>query len=274
MIFDRKPPKIGLALGGGGARGYAHIGVIKALEKNKIPIDYIAGTSAGALMGCLYAFFKDSQKLEEVTLSTHWRQFITLLDPSFCSDGIIEGKKIKEFIGQFIEQATFDQLKIPFRAVATDFKTAQTIELSEGDVAFAVRASLSYPLFFKPVPWQDKLLLDGELSSPVPVNTVRKMGADVVIAVNLDNESYFENGGNSKMTLFQIAVRSIRSLQYHLAKECVKSADIVIEPKIKDVGLLGLDKFVDKRGQAIILEGERLTELIMPEIKKIILPRT
>lgn len=273
FMLNKKVPKIGLALGSGGAKGYAHVGVIKVLEKNKIPIDFIAGSSIGAMIGCLYSFFRNSYELEKIIFSTSWRQIISLIDPSF-KGGLIEGKKIKEFIDNVIKRATFSQLKMPFKAVATDFKTAQLVELSKGNVASAVRASISLPLIFKPVLWQNKLLWDGGLSSPVPTDTVRKMGANIVIAVNLDNKSCFNNKRLSKTNPYSMALKSVQFLQYHLAKECLKTADVVIEPSVGSLSLINWQNFLKGRGENVILEGEKSTKVILPRIKRLIKEKT
>ena len=266
---NKKIPKIGLALGSGSTRGYAHIGVIKVLEKNKIPIDFIAGTSVGAMIGAVYAFCKDSHKLEKIILSPSWRQVISFIDPSLRG-GLIDGNKIKKFINDNIKKSTFNKLKIPFKVVATDFQTAEPVEISKGNVATAVQASISVPLFFKPVSLQDRMLWDGGLSESVPVQTVRKMGADIVIAVNLDNKSRFNKERNMGNNPYLIALKTIKYFQYHLAKNCVKSADIVINPLIKDSSLFGWRKILKGEGETSILEGQKATKLVLPTIKKII----
>jgi len=268
-IENKRIPKIGLALGSGSTRGYAHIGVIKVLEKNKIPIDFIAGCSVGAMIGSVYAFYKDSQKLEKIILSPSWRQVISFIDPSL-KGGLIDGNKIRKFINDSIKKSTFNKLKIPFKVVATDFQTAEPVEISKGNVASAVQASISVPLFFKPVLLQDRMLWDGGLSESVPVETVRKMGADIVIAVNLDNKSRFNNESDMGNNPYLVALKTIKYFQYHLAKNCVKSADIVINPLIKDSSLLGWRKVLKGEGETGISEGQKATKLVLPTIKKII----
>jgi NTE family protein len=260
--------KIGLALGSGGAKGLAHIGVIKALVQNDIPIDFIAGSSVGALIGGLYAVFEDSQKLEEIVLSTSWRQLFSMIDPSL-KGGLIKGKKIKFFLEKIIGKVTFDDLEIPFKAVATDFKTGETVEISRGEVSLAIQASGTLPFVFEPVSWEGKLLSDGGISNPVPVNTVRNMGADIVVAVNLENKSHFMIPFNQKNP-YSIIQRAVRLLVYHLAQDCIKSADIVIEPNTGDLGLVSWTKFFDRRGENIISIGEEATQTILPKVKNLI----
>jgi len=264
----RKRVKIGLALGSGGAKGFAHIGVIKILEQNNIPIDFIAGSSAGALMGGIYATFKDSQKLEKIALSTKWHQLFSMIDPSLRG-GLIKGNKIKFFLEKIINKTTFDELKIPFKAVATDFKTGEAVEISKEEVSLAIQASGAFPFVFEPVRWEGRLLSDGGISNPVPVKTVRKMGADIIIAVNLENKNYLRIPFSQKNP-YSIAQRAIRLIVYNLAQDCIKSADIVIEPEIGNLGLLSWSKFFNRRGKNLILNGEKATQAVLPKLKNLI----
>ena len=264
-MAEFEQPKIGLALGSGGAKGLAHIGVIKVLEENNIAIDFIAGSSIGALIGGFYSATKDIKQVEEIALSTNWRQVLSLIDPSL-RQGLISGEKIKKFIENHIGKIYFQDLKIPFSAIATDLKTGETISINQGEMVSAIRASISFPLVFKPVEWEGKLLADGGLSLPVPVEIVRKMGAELVIAVNLDID-YFANGDNDKTNLgfYKIANNSINLLRYHLAFWNAKNADIIVEPKL---GIVYWNKFLD--GRDIILAGEEAAKKILPQLKELI----
>jgi NTE family protein len=263
-------PKIGLALGGGGARGYAHIGVLKVLEQNNIPIDFIAGTSAGALVGALYAFFKKYEDVEQVALGNDLFKFLNLvIDPSF-SGGLIKGDKLNNFLVQVFEGSGFDGLQIPFSAVASEVDTARTAVLNGGDLASAVQASAAFPLVFKSVLLEGKLLWDGGMSDPVPADVAKQMGADIVIVVNLYNETAFKaREGEKKEGVYETAARAIEALQHNLSKECLKCADIVIEPSVAGIDMLGLDKFL-KGGEEIILEGEKAAIEALPRIKEAI----
>jgi NTE family protein len=258
-----KCPKIGLALGSGGAKGLAHIGVIKVLEKNNIPIDFIAGSSIGALIGGFYAATKNIKQIEKIALNTNWRQVFSLLDPSL-RQGLIGGEKIEKFIEENIGQITFQDLKIHFSAMATDLKTGQTVVLNTGEVVSAIRASISLPLVFKPIKRGKKLLTDGGLSMPVPVETARKTGAELVIAVNLDAD-YFSNGQKNNFGFYRIANSTINLLRYHLSCWNVKDADVVIAPKI---GNVQWHQFLN--GQKIIFSGEEATRRLLPQLKKLI----
>ncbi len=184
--YKKKGLKIGLALGGGSARGLAHVGVIMALEAYNIPIDIIAGTSIGSVIGGLYASGATIEQLEEVALSIKKSKTLFLIDPVFPHSGLISGDRIEKMLNQFgIKDKTFDDLKIPFAAVATDVESGAEVILNQGKVIDAVRASISIPGIFTPVKYQDYYLVDGGVVDPVPVDVVKMMGADIIIAVNL-----------------------------------------------------------------------------------------
>jgi NTE family protein len=257
-----KQPKIGLALGSGGARGLAHIGVIKVLEENNIPIDFIAGSSIGAMVGGFYASGLNIKELEEIALGTDWRRiFSTLLEPSF-KKGLIGGEKLKTFIEQHTDRKNFETCKIPFAAVATDLKTGEIVVLDEGEMAPAIRASISIPLIFKPVEIDGRTLADGGLSAPVPAEITRKMGANIVIAVNLDKHYYDEQW---KPGWYDIANDSLNILRHHLALLNTVNADIVIEV---NTGKTFWYKFVNGRDK--ILAGEKATKEMLPKLQKMI----
>ncbi|MBU4227075.1 patatin-like phospholipase family protein [bacterium] len=182
----KKGLKIGLALGGGSARGLAHVGVILALEAYNIPIDIIAGTSIGSVIGGLYASGATIRQLEEVALSIKKSKTLFLIDPVFPHSGLISGDRIEKMLNQFaIKDKTFDDLSIPFAAVATEIENGAEVIINQGKVIDAVRASISIPGIFTPVKYQDYYLVDGGVVNPVPVDVVQMMGADIIIAVSL-----------------------------------------------------------------------------------------
>ena len=255
--------KVGLALGGGGARGLSHIGVLNILSDAGIKIDYIAGTSIGAMIGAFYAFSKNSKDIESLALSTDWKKVLTLIDPTI-HQGILNGDKVKQYIKDFMGDKSFSDLQIPLAIVATDLKTAESVVFKKGNVILALRASISLPLIFKPVMIKNRILSDGGLSVPIPVDVVRDMGADIVIAVNLDNIYMFENDSDD-FGFYKIANNSINILRYHLANSNVKNADFVINPK---VARFGIGQFLDAKD--IIKEGEKATKKEINKILKII----
>ena len=182
----KKGLKIGLALGSGSARGLAHVGVIMALEAYNIPIDIISGTSIGSVIGGLYASGATVKQLEEVALSIKKSKTLFMIDPVVPRSGLISGDRIEKMLNQFaLKDKTFDDLKIPFAAVATDIESGAEVILNQGKVIDAVRASISIPGIFTPVKYQDYYLVDGGVVDPVPVDVVKMMGADIIIAVSL-----------------------------------------------------------------------------------------
>ena len=179
--------KIGLTLSGGSALGLAHIGVLKALEEEGIPIDMISGTSMGALIGAWYAKEGNSAILEEIASGIDWKREAHLVDLNLglLWKGFIHGQKVKSLLTHLIGDIEFRDLRIPFAAVATDAQSMEEIVLSEGSVIEAIRASISLPAIFTPARWHGRLLIDGGVVNPMPVDVVRKMGAEKVIASNV-----------------------------------------------------------------------------------------
>lgn len=187
------PRKIGLALGSGSARGWAHIGVIKALTEAGIRVDYIAGTSIGAVVGAVYASGKIGD-LEDVVLRFDWKQIVAFLDVVFPKSALIDGNKISEFIRNHVKTKNIEDLPLPFCALSTELETGREVVIQEGDVIEAVRASISVPGIFTPARKDDMILVDGGLVNPVPVSVVREMGADFVIAVDLNHDIIGKKG--------------------------------------------------------------------------------
>jgi len=179
--------KIGLALGSGSARGLAHIGVIRALEDAGIKIDYISGTSIGALIGSVYASDK-LDALEKVYRDFDWKKIAYFFDVVFPKSGLIDGNKVEDFVREYTHAKNIEDLPLPFQAVATDMSTGKEVVLDKGDVIEAVRASISVPGIFTPVRKDGRVLVDGGLVNPVPVSTVRSMGAEFIIAVDLNHD--------------------------------------------------------------------------------------
>lgn len=235
-LFSRN--KIGLALGGGGARGIAHIGVIKVLEKYKIPIDFIAGTSAGALIGGMYAATKNIKKIEKLAHEVSYKDFIRAFsDPSLAS-GLIKGNKVIEYIEKLIGKIKVEETKIPFHAVAADIISGQPVIIRKGSLAESIRASCSMPGIFQPFKKGKKFLVDGGFVHPVPVQTARRMGASKVIAVNLSWKHFppkDKNKDDDKIPITSILYSAFDVMSYYLAKYDIKKADIVIEPKVPNV---------------------------------------
>ena len=179
--------KIGLALGSGSARGLSHIGVIRALEDAGIKIDFVSGTSIGALIGSVYASNK-LDSLEKVYRDFDRKKIAYLFDVVFPKSGLIDGNKVEEFVREYVHAENIEDLIIPFQAIAADINTGEEVILDKGDVIKAVRASISVPGIFTPVRKNTRVLVDGGLVNPVPVSTARAMGANFVIAVDLNHD--------------------------------------------------------------------------------------
>ncbi|MBW2703045.1 MAG: patatin-like phospholipase family protein [Deltaproteobacteria bacterium] len=181
-----KSEKIGLALGSGAARGWAHLGVLRALDEAGIAVDCVAGTSMGALVGAVYVSGR-IDLLEEFALGMNWRQIVSFLDVVLPKSGLIDGKKIEAFFRQQVEETRFEDLLIPFAAVATELRSGSAVILNQGDLIKVVRASISIPGIFTPVLLDGRVLVDGGLVNPVPVTVARSLGATKVIAVDLNH---------------------------------------------------------------------------------------
>jgi len=179
--------RVGLALGSGSARGLAHIGVLRALVEAGIRIDLVAGTSMGAFVGALFAAGK-LDALEKEFLGMDWQGIVSLVDPVFPRSGLIDGHKIGEFVRRHVPEPGIESLPMPFRAVATDISTGEEVGIDSGNLVEAVRASIAVPGVFTPVRCNGRVLADGGLVNPVPVSAVRAMGAEAVIAVDLNHD--------------------------------------------------------------------------------------
>lgn len=180
--------KVGLALGSGSARGFSHIGIIRALEEEGIPIDCVAGTSIGAIVGAVYAAAGTLRDYEKVLKDFDWKRVAFLLDPLLPVSGLLGGKRLEKLFHSLLQKKNIEDFLSPFAAVAADVATGEEVVLTEGDAVTAMRASMSMPGIFSPVFFQGRFLVDGGIVSPVPVQAARMLGADVVIAVNLATE--------------------------------------------------------------------------------------
>ena len=176
-------PKIGVALGGGFARGIAHVGVLRVLETHEIPIDFVAGTSVGALVAAAYAGGTPLEEMERRGAETHFRDFGRW---TLSRMGMASNERLDEFLHKFTPANTFDQLKVPLSIVATDLMAGESVYFTSGEIGPALRASCAYPGLFLPVRYKGRILVDGFLTETVPAPAARKMGAEVVIGVHLE----------------------------------------------------------------------------------------
>ena len=176
-------PRIGLALGGGAARGLAHIGVLKVLEQADIPIDIIAGTSMGAFIGAMYAAGVPIDHMEKAALEIDWRSMARLLDPVLPTSGLTDSKKLVSFIAELLPARDFEDLNRPLAITATDINTGEAVIIKQGDLLEGLRAGLAFPGIFSPVRFGQRFLVDGGLCKPIPIDVARHLGADKVIGV-------------------------------------------------------------------------------------------
>jgi NTE family protein len=176
-------PRLGLALGGGAARGLAHIGVLKVLETEAIPVHGIAGTSIGAFIGALYAAGVPVQRMEKVARELDWRKMARLLNPAIPTSGLVDGRKLEDFMVELLPVHTFEALRLPLAVTATDIETGEALVIRKGDLVEALRAALAFPGIFAPVRFGGRFLVDGGLCNPVPVDVVRHLGADCAIGI-------------------------------------------------------------------------------------------
>ena len=263
--------KIGLALSSGAARGLAHVGVLEALERNDIPIDLIAGTSIGAIVGAFYAAGKDTGTIKKAVASLNRRQMLSLADFTIPTRGFIKGRKITEWLNSVIGGISFQDLQIPFACVTTDIDTGEEVVIKEGSVVDAVRASASMPVIFTPARLRGRYLVDGGLVNPIPVRILRGMGADFVIAVSvvpyLSNRLRPQDPGNAakakEPNILNVLVRIMYIVGYQAALSGIREADITIAP---DVAHIRPDNF--NRARESILLGEQAAQRAIPKIKK------
>ena len=200
--------KIGLALGSGSARGWSHVGVIQALTEAGIHIECVAGTSVGALVGAVYAAGK-IDTLQDTILQLDWKRIISFFDVVLPKSGLIDGKRVADFVREHVREQRIEDLPVPFRAVCTDLTTGREVSIRDGSIIKAVRASISVPGIFTPVRKDGTLLADGGLVNPVPVSTARQMGADFVIAVDLNHGIVREKGIGASQPATSIAATEV-----------------------------------------------------------------
>lgn len=251
--------KIGLVLGGGAARGFAHIGVIKALESQGIVPDIVVGTSAGSLVGALYAAGNNGFALHKLALDMEEAAISDWSVPLFAKvTGVIKGEAIQQYVNKTIHNVPLEKLKIPFGAVATDLNSGLPILFQRGNTGLAVRASSAVPSVFQPVKIGEHTYVDGGLVSPVPVRFAREMGADFIIAVNISSQPEVQPSSSAMDVLLQTFAIMGQSINRFELKE----ADIVIRPN------LGSMKGNDFNGRNVaILAGEQATIAAMSNIR-------
>jgi NTE family protein len=268
-------PMIGLALGGGGARGFAHIGVLSTLERYHVPIDCVAGTSIGGVMGAAIAAGMSAEEIEhEARISTRFSRMLRLTDPGFPDDGVLRGQKLQEYFEQRLGARTFADLPRRLALIAVDLNSKREVVLTEGSVAQAIRATIALPGLFTPIETGEYRLVDGGLLNNLPVDAARDLGADIVIAVNLHSfqdeemqggiyDTRWLPGGLARTisTLEEAVGLMIANVQRLNLERC--PADVIVQPAfpmhVNAVAGYG-------RMEELIELGKQAAEAKLPEI--------
>ena len=250
-------PKLGLALGGGFARGLAHIGVIKVLEEEQIPIDFLAGTSVGSVIGAGYASGISAKELEEIAHLVRFKDFSRW---TFSRFGLFSNDKMSVFLGKILRCKTFEELKIPLAVAATDIITGEAAVFTSGDLVDPVRASCAYPGMFQPVQIGSRVLVDGLLAHAVPAMPLREMGAERVLSVHLAAHWVKPRGPRH---VFDVIGQCFSIAQDRMCGPWRAASDLVLEPQIGD---FGYDDFA--RATDLIRAGEIACRDAMPTIRQ------
>jgi NTE family protein len=255
--FPKEPLRIGLALGGGFARGIAHAGVLKVFEQNQIPINVIAGVSAGAIVAAAYA---SGASPEEIARAGCSMRFTDVARWSLNRMGFVGSDRMEKFLKRLLKEFRFEDMRIPLAVVATDLSTGEPVLFRDtGDVNLPIRASCSYPGLFQPVKMGDLTMVDGAMSMEVPALVARKLGATRVISVHLPMNSQAALPQN----MFQVVNRSFQIMQKHMEDGWRRMSDVVIVPEVHTVQW---DEFAS--AQMLIEAGEKAAEKALPEILK------
>lgn len=251
-------PKIVLALGGGGARGFAHIGVLQVLKEAGIRPWGIVGTSMGALVGATYAVGADLYYLEQLIDYLKWEDLIDVRLPRM---GLIDGTRVRAFIELLTKQRRFEDLSFHFWAVATDLFSGKEVVFKSGSLAPAIRASISIPGVFKPVELDGRILVDGAVVAGVPVAVAREMGGDLVIAVNVG----FDHTHHRVNNIFDVLSKVIDIMGNQLDLCQTQLADMIIKPELGPIGTMSFN-----RGRECVAAGREEAEKILPGLRQLI----
>ncbi len=257
-IPSQRPARIALVLGAGASKGFAHVGVLKILENNKVPIHMIVGTSEGSFVGSLYAYGYDAYGLQKIALSLERSDVAELTMPD---NGFLKGERLRDYINTKVRQSPIESFKIPFYAVATDIKTGNSVVFNSGNPGMAVQASCAIPGVFQPARFSGASYVDGGVVKPLAVDVARTYGADVVIAVDISS-------GIDQViptTTMETIMKSIQIMYSNMSQVPISQADVVIKPV---VGFVGSADF-SHRNEAI-MEGEKAALAAMPRINALL----
>ncbi|MCL1972955.1 MAG: patatin-like phospholipase family protein [Endomicrobia bacterium] len=239
-LNEEQRPKVALVLGGGGARGFAHIGVFRAMEEEKVPIDLVVGTSIGSIAGAFYCAGISMDEVENLAKEINWKSISNVNAASILSmllsDQLLSNVQMEEFLKKNIGDLRFEQLKIPLVCVATDLNTGERVLLRSGSVAFAARASSTLPGFFRPVEYRQRYLVDGGLAENIPVGVAKLFSPDIIIAVPVSADITKNTTNNVLTTLMQAIYIQGRALD----NENLAMADVIIRPDVDAMSAVDL----------------------------------
>lgn len=260
VVQPSRAPLVGLALGGGAARGFAHVGVIQVLEENGIKVDLLTGTSAGSVVAVQYASGMNGRDLAQAALNMDEATITDWTIPLF-GRGLIRGEALARYVNQQVNSQALEQMRIPVGVLATDLATGQGVLFGRGDTGTAVRASSAVPGVFSPVNIAGRDYVDGGLVAPVPVESVRSMGAELVIAVDISSTAQDGNGTDVLRMLLRTFTIMGQSINHH----ALKDADLVIRPNLAGMGSAD---FASR--QRAIAEGRDAMQRSMPRLRELL----
>ncbi len=259
---NEKRPVVGLALGGGMARGCAHVGVLRELERNGIPIDLLVGTSVGSLIGGAYAAGLSPDQIEQLATTISWSD---LGRPTVSLMGFYNSERTEDYVKKKFPLIEFEKTRIPFGAVATDLQTGKMVVFTEGSLPLAIRASCAMPVFYTPVMVNGRMMVDGGLVGHIPASAARMMGADIVIAVDINSQHL---PIPQPTNLFTIMSQSLSVMGRSAVSYIHADADVVVRPQIEHVRPDDLSKAAE-----MIVAGEEAVRRVIPKIRRLLAPK-
>ncbi len=257
-----KRPVVGLALGGGMARGCAHVGVLREFEKHQIPIDLLVGTSVGSLIGGAYAAGLSPDQIEELALKIRWSD---LGRPTVSLLGFYNSERTEDYVRKNFPITEFEKTRLPFGAVATDIQSGKMVVFTEGSLPLAIRASCAMPVFYTPVTVNGRMMVDGGLVGHIPASVARLMGADIVVAIDVNSQHL---PIPPPTNLFTIMSQSLSVMGRSTVNYLYADADVIVRPQIENVRPDDLSKAAE-----MISAGEEAARRVIPKIRRLLLPR-
>ena len=269
-LIKKKGAKLGLVLGSGGARGFAHIGVLKVLEENQIPIHCITGSSAGSMVGGMYSAGVSIKEIEKLVSKLSFTMIARLLLPTFAKGGLADSERVIKYIKPAVGDKRIEELDIKFGSVSTDLYSGKAVEFRKGDLLESIKSSIAIPGVFKPVMTDGKCLVDGGVVNPLPINLAKKMGAEFILAVDVISAVYdfHKNTSIFKVpALPKSILLSINIFERNIIKNIIHKfkPDVLIRPKMTDVGVFDFHK-----GHESIESGQNAMNEALSKVRHLI----